>query len=442
MQTTSSLEDDAKTVINAVVRFSSMTIDELRTCKDGWLYTISRPNGEDAICGREAYDLLAAMSKRALDAGPYAGRVDGDDVFREVRKSFIASIVEKTEFSNEDVDGALRAAATKVGARCGDRTHYFPCFLMEVGVQETFAIRPVLFTITKRKLPELMAAMDQQESTADQTSRAEAENYFGSFPWMAEVRVKDCDLKTGRARAGLAVKAALDVIHLLAGQRDSSRMRVGGSPANDVRSSSIYTDPDGGVHTSWARDWRGTGIGEEWWAGLDAPHIKILLEHCEKAIETLVDPSKKQGLGQRFLDAIAWYGDGAREPSPAARTLKNITAIERLLLGKRGDKVSKRIRDRYSALCFDMVKKDRELIRDRVKRLYDDRSAIAHGEISPFDARARRAAWESDELTQNLILVWLERSGHMFEMDVDGPALEKRYEDFVARVDAHCAANP
>lgn len=142
------------------------------------------------------------------------------------------------------------------------------------------------------------------------------------------------------------------------------------------------------------------------------------------------------------MDAISWYGDGAREPSPAARTLKNITAIERLLLGKRGDKISKRIRDRYSALCFDTVKKDRDLIRDRVKHLYNDRSAIAHGEISPFDVIARRAAWESDELTRDLILIWLERSGHMFDTDIDGPELERRYDEFVARVDAFCADNP
>lgn len=294
MRAAMTLEDDAETVINAIVRFSTMTIDELRTCKDEWWYTISRPNGEAAICGREAYNLLATMSKQVLETSGYVGRVDADDVFGEVRRSFLASFVSKTQYSSEDVHVALRAAVEKIGVRCGDRTHYFPCFLMEDGVRDSFSIPPVVFTTTKKRLPELMAAIDSQGSKADQSSRAEAESYFGSFPWVAEVRVKECDLKAGNSRATLAVRSALDVIHLLAGQRDSSRMRIGGSPANDARSSTVYADPDGIVRTSWARDWRGTGIGEEWWSGLDEPHTKMLLEHCERAIETLVDPSKNK----------------------------------------------------------------------------------------------------------------------------------------------------
>jgi hypothetical protein len=103
------------------------------------------------------------------------------------------------------------------------------------------------------------------------------------------------------------------------------------------------------------------------------------------ALENLINPNLERPLSRRLLDAIYWFGEAVRETSSAAKIVKYVTALERMLMSREHDDIAKIVSDRSAAFCWiGDSGKSLETWRNETLSLYDLRSRLVHGDMSPL----------------------------------------------------------
>jgi hypothetical protein len=108
------------------------------------------------------------------------------------------------------------------------------------------------------------------------------------------------------------------------------------------------------------------------------------LRLCGLALEAAVDPDLDRPLSRRFLDAAAWFGEAVREESAAARVVKYVTALERMLMTDEAADITRLVSERVAAVCFEMPSRESfEEWRSSTQRAYALRSKLVHGSLSP-----------------------------------------------------------
>lgn len=233
-------------------------------------------------------------------------------------------------------------------------------------------------------------------------------DYYGRFSWVADVTVKGCDDEISAERAVQAVNAAVDFLHLLFGHYHSRRMIVGG-PGLDADISGTLRIRDGKtLVTHSVGVISAVGFEEGWAEMLEELESRTLVTSAGRAIEPLTDPAIVRPLGQRFVDAASWHGQAVRETSPAAAIVKAVSALERLVTVKKAasaTKTTQMVCDRSAALSYDPgADEDFARIRKRMDSIYDLRSRLVHGTLSPFDPEVRRSRIEVLEAVEHALL--------------------------------------
>ena len=146
---------------------------------------------------------------------------------------------------------------------------------------------------------------------------------------------------------------------------------------------------------------------------------------------TLVNRQELPLFADRFIDACGWYGDAAREPSPAAAAVKFVTAMERLLwTGETGSGITKRVSERLAALCFSVHTWNFAQVEAAVRDAYDLRSALLHGRISKSDPDVGRRLQLCERYARELLLSWWDRFGGMFSTEISVAQLRDHLEKF------------
>lgn len=228
---------------------------------------------------------------------------------------------------------------------------------------------------------------DENDSRLLQSLKTQAIRYYEGFKWVAEVEVLGCNSETSVERAQFAVAGAVDVLHLILGANFSSNMRMGGPRLKKDQRARITRDRDGLVEIFVSRAPIGQVLEQNWWEIISAGDGAHYLEAAGEALEVTTDPDLKRPLCYRFLEALSWFGQAVRETSDAARVVKYITSIEQMILTDKKNP-TKTVRSRGAALCWDP---DGNLEMHQwfqeIARLYDLRSMLVHGEVSPFDAQ-------------------------------------------------------
>ena len=116
------------------------------------------------------------------------------------------------------------------------------------------------------------------------------------------------------------------------------------------------------------------------------------------AVQTLTSGVEPDELNQRLLDALNWFGQAVQETSTAAALVKYAAALERLTMTSHVEKgIQELVTRRVVMLNQSRSEKQLNQIRQEVLDLYECRSGLMHGSISPADPRVRRlrrVAWE------------------------------------------------
>lgn len=388
-----------KDVLVADVRFIFSEIERLgEVVRDRGVKGVSRDDafchlpdlehpGYFVLCGRAADTKVSGLADEAARRAGIERRVSQATVKKHLCSVLARKfLLEKRAIEIGQVERSLSEAARLASRACKTTTHFVPCHLMLVQEPRTFSIGPVRFMTRTQFRSEIAKALwaERRDLRRSRKIVRDAAHYYGSFGWVAEVSIARCDEDTSEIIARRAITSALDCLHLLLGPAHSRKMRIGGpSLQHDTRGGFKITEGELKLEASYGGPGH-VGYGADWFTLFDREDYGNALRLCGLALEAAVDPGLDRPLSRRFLDAAAWFGEAVREESPAARVVKYVTALERMLMTDEADDITRFVSERVAAVCFEMPSRESfERWRLKTQRAYALRSKLVHGSLSP-----------------------------------------------------------
>jgi hypothetical protein len=341
---------------------------------------------ESMRAGREAdAERLSAMAHRYLDSSRDGrGRIDATVFADLIRSELIGRFVHQGRAPDETQAARMLAAALRrAQIDIEDRTFYVPCRLFDGTERAAVAVGPVIFRQTT-------AFRDTQADAiaGDPELDALFRHEFLPWEWTAEVTVRGCDRVIARQRALKALDSALDMLRLFAGAAESGRLGRAGAPGLHASETvGLWTDPGGRLHLVRPQ-LPGAESDQPWLKRAHESPGRQWLERAGRCLQPVVDPALHWPLADRFRQAASWFGEGAAESYRAARILAFVTSIERAVVPGDHAEVWRAVTRRAAILARDVEGGDLGEWLQRAKKIYEIRSQIVHGGVSPFAPQA------------------------------------------------------
>lgn len=380
--------------LEAVTRFRTGSLDDLKARAHNnlsdFLCTLnSHPDFKGWTCGEEgrhALDQLASIAMTRDDAARLA--LHATTVRKAVEWQFCDRFLKKRQpITSDNVDRMLKRAVNHALTKRVDECIAIPCRVTYDERPENFVVGGIQFVRTSAFLAQIRA--NGLSSTNQQLLEvpAFAEN-LDRNPWVALATFLNMDPLLGEERAQMAVQAALELLAALLDPWRGERLVT--ATASMWPEATVYftRKSTGAWSVSWRRRTLQTTFGEGWHEYLNG-ELRPFLDTSGQAIAGLLCPRKSFPLEQRFLDGLHWFGLACRERSPASRIVACVFALERLSMTREVEDLGMIARAfaQRSILLAQRFAGLRaiEWFAD-FQTLYDVRSRLAHGDISPTDA--------------------------------------------------------
>jgi len=232
---------------------------------------------------------------------------------------------------------------------------------------------------------------------------AQTIGYFEKFNWVAKVSIPECDATISRKRAERTVEAALDILKLFF-RRSGKYLRQGHSLGTTPKTARLTREADGKFDFSLSWGAEDALTNKEWLQELmeaGGPYLRAAGE----ALDTCVDPQCSSHLKERFLDAMAWYGQAVSEPQPSVQIIKYVAALERLTVTGRFEEglLTATVIRRSAFLSCHGTNETYERMLKETEQVYDCRSDLMHGSKSPFDKRLDLVVPLSEKIARNAL---------------------------------------
>lgn len=438
-QLISQSQRDIETICRQVLRFLKMSPKEQISCFKqnplDALCEIKLSNGKgNLICGPIAKERLYRLAERVIDFEPtLTHRISIESLKKIVSDEFAKSILEEgCEINASTTEQLLVDSANKAKQSLQITEHYLPCVLFHNGGPNEFEIGPVTFSRTAiffrkhkqsikksvehsinaniahtNKLVEQGFSRERLATPAQSRQwirnlKARAIRNYRCYPWVASVRIVNCDQSVSEERASQLVDIALNVIRIFLGADNTKRLRLACSKGDAQRTAHMWSGDDL-LHVKVSSRGMGQVGFNNWHEALTEDGGRELLGVFGSALIQLADPMEPSGLHERFIDAINWFGDAAIDTRAATSLVKYTSAIERLYFGKRHDRHAKvfgrRVSDVLDAFgCGDKHTYDKSVV------VYDARSKLLHGAISPRSEQVRKQAREAENIARMSVL--------------------------------------
>jgi hypothetical protein len=381
--------------------------------------SLPHPSGSgDMIIGLAAARRVWQLAEQALKRSDASGTLETERVRRALSRILVTRFInERRPLDGQSAEAALCDAVDEAKRDRRNTVHFMPCRLMYAGNPDTLTIGPVTF-LTSAKFNALMAPHFEtfirrngtpQQVELDEGLLADARHYYDDFTWVAQIEVLNCDESTSRTRAEVAATAALNILHLVLGAFHTRRMTVAG-PRLDRDQRARFSLSETQELGLWSSSGATSAVGFEdgWGRFLEGDDTKVLLRGAAKALEPLVNPSVQRPLGQRIVDAAAWFGDAVREKSPAAQIVKAVTGLEVLVMTDERKNITRLLCARGAALRYHPNgDKSFGALEGELRDAYRMRSRLVHGSLSPFDPEVADYAPRCLELTEEVICAGL-----------------------------------
>ncbi|MGQ0556652.1 MAG: hypothetical protein ACT4PN_11995 [Nitrospiraceae bacterium] len=403
---------DITFIVSEIHRLSAMSAHDLRTFMrrdQNWGYHIPHPEGSGLLpCGSEAYFKIGEISKRYLvTQGDLDQRIDQDRFRNAVTKELLSRFLKEERQVNERQVAKMLAAAIKtVKKRIYDLTHFVPCVVFLDKVPDQFEIGSVRFIWMKDFLKDNSEMITSRDP---ELVRRDVIPYYSRFPWVAQVTVPQCDEPTSFLRASATIEGALDALRLLIGKSYTARFRQAHTSVTLSESASLRRDSTGQIGFSINREWQDRHAPDKWYEKLrqQGDHYLALIGNT---LISLQDPPKASHLTQRFLDSLNWYGQAVKEDNSGAAIVKYVAALERMTITKRqkNNELSKTLCHRIALLSSEGQKQRYEIQHALAKEIYDFRSALMHGSLSPSQNKLTGPRAKAEKLTRFTLLAGLD----------------------------------
>ena len=190
-------------------------------------------------------------------------------------------------------------------------------------------------------------------------------------------------------------------------------MTVGGPRIIKDNRGHLHLAPDGKLSVRLSMGGPGqVNFGAGWSSDFPNSGAEKSLAKFGVALEAAVNPNLDRPLSRRVLDAVYWFGEGARETTDAARVVKYVTALERLLMTQEHGDIAKIVSDRAAAFCL-IGDTTRTLQQWRVDALktYNLRSRLVHGDMSPTSMDVASGVYLAGKMARLVLLSVLDHFG-------------------------------
>ncbi len=434
-------EEDIAFIIDEIVRINSMEFYDLmkylrENKNDGW-FTISRPNEDgELIIGQAAGLRFYEIAKRHLSTKPELNNnFDTEDFADALEKEFVRVFVKNGEKEiNQRVSDKMLSAAVKRAKRSHETLkHFIPCVIVSSEKPSKFRIGPVTFFRIEKFLQEYKDIFEEERTRINQEhiercqeaingGRSEEEiatpdisegianrlvgdtlSYFEKFKWMAVVDIPECNVKISRKRVERTIEATLDILKLFFGRLHGENLRQGHALGIQLDTARLTQDSNGKFNFTIKRSSQDTPAGKEWFRVLIEPDASYF-EAAISALNSCVDPQYTTHLKERFLDAMAWYGQAISEKQTSVQIVKYVAALERLTVTKKLEKgLTDTVVRRTTLLSYDETKEGYEKALEEVDKIYDCRSGLMHGSKSPFDKDLELVSPMAEKIVQKAL---------------------------------------
>ena len=421
-------------------------MEYFRTHKMDALYSIPDQKRGMIICGREASEKFFDIAKRHLSSQKEEKNKTNLDAFvTKLKEEFSRRFVQDGEDITEvNMDRMISTAYRSLSRDFKPLTHYIPCSVFSSTSVKKFNIGPVIFlckaefesnygdeierlriqikeqhrehfasAIAKGFPAERVATDDQSQQLADHLVEGLLSS-FGNYEWIAVVEIPKCNEKVSYNRAISATKMALNILKLILGSEFTYRIRTGIDHGESPTSARLTRKEDGKLEISLSRSASGNVVGDEW---LDILHnqASYYFGLATKVLELSIGFSDPPPLCTRFIDALSWYGDAVSERSYAAKIVKFVTSIERITgtgIEKDDDgrerTVTEIVTNRSSILHSITTGETPSESKLKVSDIYECRSNLVHGSLSPFDESCVAYAHKAGDISRMVLLAGLD----------------------------------
>jgi len=151
---------------------------------------------------------------------------------------------------------------------------------------------------------------------------------------------------------------------------------------------------------------------------------------CSSALKARISPEYKTHLTERFLDALSWYGQAVSDTLHSTKIVKYVAAWERLVITRKEKDLTSTVCRRISMLAYDGCRETYEQTLKKAKDVYEWRSNLMHGTISPFAANIEEIVPIAERLTQSSLFQAVDLFVYLSQKNnkVNAKELEKEYQ--------------
>lgn len=402
--------DHFEFVMTEVIRFLNMDWSEHKNLPfEDVLSTLPDPRhpGGFLICGRKAEKVLIAVAELSISRSKYVDRLDKQEFVRGLKDELVQRVmVEKRDLDAKEADRIVGAVLRKRAKTCKPLTHLIPCRLNKDKKAEPINIGPVVLYPLEAGSSRLQSILNgyREKGEIEKMLAEDASDYFNSFDWIIQISLEAAEPSISRTRAEYIAQHTLDCFHLLVGAGRSHRFRVEGPAPSLDRRSRLYLEAGDVPHISSSQTWNDPYLGDGWWQKVSALGYGPIVTLMGIALEASHNFINRPPMAMRFLDAAAWYGEAVRDKFAAARAVKYVTAIERVLMTDTKKDVTETLVKRGVALLL-RAGYDGDHEKD-LREVYDMRSRLVHGSSSPHQDGGL-ALLKAEDLSRKITLSFL-----------------------------------
>lgn len=384
---------------------------EYKVSKDDLFCNIPHPSGRGLLpIGRAAYDKIGQLAAESARRGNITRRADPRTLRSEITARLVQMFVrDGIAPSTKSVAKLLRETNEAVSATFETQVHVLPCILSTKGEDAELALGPVRFVGragARRILAPGVLNYRRRETDEYQRDRdliTQGLRFYSGYRWFAAVTVTHSDSRRSEELANRAATSALDCLQLLIGARHSHRMAIAGPANHYARAFSL------GISREQLRfSISTTALGEvalpDRWMSMIQDDYPTAIDRIGTILESVAQADLERPLSRRFLDAAQWFGEAVRDKAPATRLIKYVLALERLVLTGEAFGLTETVAARVASLCNGLDQRNPEQVKSEFKTIYDIRSKLAHGGISPNDPKVLPAVGLAADFVQHAML--------------------------------------
>lgn len=438
--------DDVTFIVERVIWYLKQKPEELmayfRANPHDALHSLDHPQRGMILCGRDAARRFSDIANRFLATKPDKKAVTDFDTFvGNLRSEFSRRFLQVgEEVTTQNIDRMISSAYKRSQRNRETLRHFIPCAIFLSRGFHEFDVGPVKFlkrtlfdsrfgrevealrdTIAKRHQDRCADAVAKgfpaDRAATPETSRKLADHlvngvrsFFSQYEWIAVVTVGECDQKVSYDRAIWLTKSALNIIKLVIGRSHTHRLRTADDLGHAQASAKLSHDSKGEYHIQVSDTPNDNVSGDEC--------LKLITEGsllgydlAVRALNSASGFAVAPHLCERFLDALWWYGDAVSERAAAARVVKFVTAIEHMTgtgpeKDTDGDErgVTEIVTTRAGILYSPVAEKPLGESIKEVSQIYDCRSNLVHGSVSPFDDDVIAQSHQAEAIARRVLI--------------------------------------